>query len=79
MENFPSDDSQLCRIDCDTLRQIFDTAETETAAEFEGRTCSMLNRYGEETCPICYFRQRVKEHLRLLAPPDYSRPVPGRE
>lgn len=51
----------------DALQHAFNLAEEDTANEFEGRTCSLLNRHGEETCPICYFRARVHERLRLLA------------
>ncbi len=49
----------------DVLALAFDKAEMETARMYNGHTCSMKNINGEEDCPICYFRKRVKEHLGL--------------
>lgn len=53
----------------DDLTKAFNEAEMATAHEFEGGTCSMLTRLGENTCPICYFRIRVREYLENLLPP----------
>ena len=42
---------------------VFDIAETETAHRFQDQTCSMKDKEGNEPCPICDFRQRVKARL----------------
>ncbi len=47
------------------LNDAFTKAEQETATHFDGATCSMPTIDGDETCPICYFRGRVKVHLGL--------------
>lgn len=45
------------------IDEAFDEAERETAKMFDGQTCVMTDVNGEERCPICYFRSRVKAHL----------------
>jgi hypothetical protein len=52
----------------DVLNQAFDKAEQETADQYRGHTCTMTDKDDNDTCPICYFRQRVKVHLGLMAP-----------
>lgn len=47
------------------FQQAFDKAEQETADMFGGQACSMTDKFGQDTCPICFFRLRVKEHLGL--------------
>lgn len=46
------------------LQKAFDVAEQETAEHFNGQTCSMESVDGENECPICDFRIRVKNILR---------------
>lgn len=42
-------------------------AETETATQFNGQTCSLINKDGQNECPMCYFSKRMKHHLGLDA------------
>lgn len=49
----------------DVLVEAFNRAEGETAEFFNGQTCSLRDKEGHDTCPICYFRLRVKEHLGI--------------
>ena len=55
------------------LHEIFLLAETLTAAQFDGRTCSLLNKDGRHECPICYFSGEVHKAL-AAADPDVPRP-----
>jgi hypothetical protein len=48
------------------LQAAFSQAETETAHQFNMQTCNMTDIDGSDTCPICYFRKRVKHHLSEL-------------
>jgi hypothetical protein len=52
-------------ITLDQLNQAFDKAEGETAHQFNSQTCSLEDRDGKQTCPICYFRQQVKKYLGI--------------
>jgi hypothetical protein len=53
-------------ISADDLQKAFDTAEVETAYEFDSQTCGMRDKEEKITCPICFFRMKVKEHLGIL-------------
>lgn len=50
------------------LMDAFNKAENETAEQFASRTCSIEDKNGEHTCPICYFRKRVRAHLGIVLP-----------
>ena len=53
-----------------TPRQMHDAfiaAEQETAKHFNGQTCAMKTKDGNETCPICYFHIAYKKHLGIDA------------
>lgn len=52
-------------VKADQLYTAFQAAEQETAEQYGGQTCGMLDKDEKFTCPICYFRQRVKAHLGL--------------
>ena len=54
------------------LQTAFDRAEDETAAHFNGQTCSMKNVDGNHECPICYFRMQVKHLLGLPSAMDVN-------
>jgi len=56
------------------LCQIFARAEHDTAAYFDGRTCSLLNKDGRHECPICYFSREVHKAL-AATDPDVPRPM----
>jgi len=45
------------------LTTAFDIAEQHTANQFDGKTCTMHDKNGDDVCPICYFRIEVKEWL----------------
>lgn len=47
----------------EALNHAFGLAENETAEQFGGKTCSLVDKDGNSTCPICFFRIRVKHHL----------------
>ena len=47
----------------DQLTAAFDRAEAETSEKFAGATCSIKDKDGIETCPICWFRIRTKAAL----------------
>lgn len=47
----------------DEINQAFDVAESETSNQYNKQTCTMKDIDGNETCPICYFRARVKNNL----------------
>lgn len=47
------------------LQLAFDVAESETAHQFKGQTCTMIDKDGYHSCPICFFRRRVKAHLGI--------------
>lgn len=61
--NGDEDENQY--IDMETLNRAFDIAESETANWFNGHTCVMENKKGDQECPICFFRRRVKHILGL--------------
>lgn len=47
------------------LQRAFNDAETDTAAHFDGRTCSLEDKNGNAACPLCHFRARVKIALGI--------------
>lgn len=47
------------------LQSAFDKAENETAEQFKSQTCTMEDKDGNHTCPICYFRRRVKHYMGI--------------
>lgn len=48
------------------LNDAFNKAENETAEQYNKQTCSLKDKDGDETCPICFFRQRVRAHIDHL-------------
>lgn len=58
--------SDLSPVTPEELQIAFDLAEDETARQYSERTCSLMDKDGNETCPICFFRQRVKNHLKII-------------
>lgn len=55
----------LITVTLEQLNSAFDKAENETADQYNSQVCSMNDRDGNDTCPICYFRQQVKKHLGI--------------
>lgn len=49
----------------DQLQAASDKAEQDTATRYNSQTCSLQDVDGNHTCPICYFRQRVKVYLGI--------------
>jgi hypothetical protein len=47
------------------LNNAFDKAEQDTAQQYNSQTCSLEDVDGNQTCPICFFRQKVKGYLEL--------------
>ena len=55
------------QIDFSKLDIAFNLAEEDTAKQFTSQTCSLTNKDGENECPICFFRRKVKEHLGIFS------------
>lgn len=47
----------------DKLQEAFDKSEDETARQFENRSCTIKDKDGKDSCPICFFRGKVKEKI----------------
>lgn len=60
------------KFDFKQLQIAYDKAEQDTANHFDGKTCSMRNIEGIDTCPICYFRMQVKSYLREMGMQNHA-------
>lgn len=56
-------DNLIRTVYVDLLNTALDKAELDVAEMYGGQLCSMRDIHGDDTCPICYFRIRFKEHL----------------
>lgn len=56
---------RLRAIQLENINMAFNRAEEETAAQFNSQTCSMPDKDGDHTCPICFFRKRAKFYMGL--------------
>lgn len=53
-------DDLTVEITPEMLEFAFNVAECRVAEQFNGRTCSMKNKDGNDDCPICWFRAETK-------------------